>query len=74
MKFPDACNMFVETYHAAVSPCASVPSNERSGPPQELASVMQKEEPAGQRPSENIMTNKRVANAHVELAKTNLLR
>jgi hypothetical protein len=53
MKFPNACNIFVETYHAAVSPCASVLSNERSGSRQELASVMQKEEPAGQCPSEN---------------------
>jgi len=55
MKFPNACNIFVETYHAAVSPCASVLSNERSGSRQELASIMQKEEPAGQCPSENWM-------------------
>ncbi len=49
MKFPNACNIFVET----VSPCASVLSNERSGSRQELASVMPKEEPAGQGLSEN---------------------
>src|SRR6266496_4107936 len=53
MKFPNACNIFVETKHAAVSPCASVLSNERSGFRQELASLMRKEEPAGQGPSEN---------------------
>ena len=74
MKFPNACNILVETYHAAVSPCASVLSNERSGSRQELASVMQKEEPAGPCPSENIMTNKRVGDVRVDLAKTNLLR
>ena len=83
MRFPNACNIFVETYHAAVSPCASVLSNERSGSRPVLASVMQKEELAGQCPSENwmkttlnylFMTIKSLADAHVELAKTNLLR
>ncbi len=53
MKFPNTCHIFVETCLAAVSPCASVLSNDRSGSSQELASVMQKEEPAGQCPSEN---------------------
>jgi len=55
MKFTNAWNFFVETCHAAVSPCTSVLSNERSGSRQELASVMQKEERAGQCPSGNEM-------------------
>jgi len=56
MKFPNTCNIFVETCHAAVSPCASALSKERDGSRQELASVLQREKrpvSAGQKPYEN---------------------